>query len=336
MANILVTGGAGFLGSYVCERLLKMGHAVTAFDMAGSEKIDHILEQPGFRFVQDSILNLPVIEQEIDRADVVVHLAAIADPKRYVTEPLTTLEIDLKGALQIFHHCARRKIKVIFASTSEVYGRNPNVPWKEDDDRVLGSTRIHRWCYGTAKAACEHYCYAYHQQEGMPFVILRFFNVYGPRLDDLGSGRVLPIFLKQCLRGEPITIHGDGTQTRSFVYVEDAVECVIRGIFHPAAEGEVFNVGSSEEISIRDLAMKLKEVGGFTSEIVFVPHREVFGPRYEDIPRRVPDVSKAKRLLDWQATTPLDQGLAKTIAYYRNRDQAPNVPRGPALPQAFS
>ena len=252
--------------------------------------------------------------------------SAIADPKRYVSEPLVTLEIDLQGALNIFRLASKRKTKVIFASTSEVYGRNPRIPWKEDDDRLLGSTKINRWCYGTAKAAGEHYCYAYRQQEGMPFVIYRFFNVYGPRLDDLGSGRVLPIFLKQCLHGEPMTIHGDGAQTRSFVYVEDAADCVVRGMFHEAAEGQVFNVGSPQEISIRDLAVKLKEVGQFSSPVVFVPHREVFGPSYEDIPRRMPDVSKAKKVLGWEATTTLEDGLSKTIAYYRDKAQGPCEP----------
>lgn len=326
MTQIVVTGGAGFLGSYLCERLLALGHHVVAFDMANGEKVEHLLDQPRFRFVQDSILNIPSLEREIERAEIVVHFAAIADPKRYVAEPLVTMEIDLQGALNVFRLAAKRRTKVVFASTSEVYGKNPRVPWKEDDDRVLGATRINRWCYGTAKAAGEHYCYAYAQQEGMPFVIFRFFNVYGPRLDDLGSGRVLPIFLKQCLHGEPLTIHGDGAQTRSFVYIEDAADCVVRGIFAPEAEGQVFNVGSPQEISVKALGAKLIEVGDFSSQIVLVPHREVFGPSYEDIPRRVPDVSKAKRLLGWEATTPLEEGLRRTIAYYRDRSQGPCVP----------
>src|SRR6185295_4997712 len=184
-----------------------------------------------------------------------------------------------------FRLAAARRRKVAFASTSEVYGKNPRVPWKEDDDRVLGSTQINRWCYGTAKAAAEHYCFAYNQQEGMPFVCYRFFNAYGPRLDDLGSGRVLPIFLKQCLHDEPITIHGDGKQTRSFVYVDDAADCVVRAMFSKEAEGQVINIGSSQELTMLQLAEKVVEVGGFKSKVTFVPHREVFGPSYEDVPR---------------------------------------------------
>lgn len=322
MSNILVTGGAGFLGSFVSERLLDLGHQVVAFDMSNGEKIEHLFEKPNFRFVQDSILNDSALEREIDRADIVVHFAAIADPKRYVMEPLVTLQIDLQGALNVFRMASKRKAKVVFASTSEVYGKNPNVPWKEDDDRVLGSTRVNRWCYATAKGAGEHYCYAYHQQEGMTFVTYRFFNVYGPRLDDLGSGRVLPIFLKQCLQDEPLTIHGDGTQTRTFVYVEDAADCVVRGMFNPAAENQVFNVGSDQELSITELAAKLVKVGGFRSSVTHIQHKEVFGASYEDIPRRVPDVSKAKRVLGWQATTSIEEGLQRTIDYYRGRLQA--------------
>lgn len=327
MTGVLVTGGGGFLGSYLCERLLALGHRVVAFDMSDGAKIEPLLEHPHFRFVQDSILNVPALQREIERADIVAHFAAVADPKRYVSEPLVTLEIDLQGALNVFRLAAKRGAKVIFASTSEVYGRNPHVPWREDDDRVLGATQINRWCYGTAKAAGEHYCYAYHQQEEMPFVIFRFFNVYGPRLDDLGSGRVLPIFLKQCLSGEPITIHGDGSQTRSFVYIDDVADCVTRGMFSEAAEGEVFNVGSAQEMSIRELAEKLRAVGQFTSPIILVPHRKVFGPSYEDIPRRVPDISKAKRMLGWEATTSLEEGLSRTIAYYRDRYLTQETPK---------
>ena len=319
--NIIVTGGAGFLGSYICEKLLARGHHVTVVDMADGSKIEHLLGNPKFVFHQDSILNNDFWNRDInlEEADIIFHFAAIADPKRYVFDPLTTLEIDLQGSLNVFKAAAKYKVKVTFASTSEIYGKNPNIPWKEDDDRILGSTQINRWCYSSAKAAGEHYLQAYHQKEGLPFVIYRFFNVYGPRLDDLGSGRVIPIFLEQFLKGEPVTVHGDGAQTRSYAYVEDVVEGVVECGLNPKAENQIFNIGNSRETSVRELAELIKKVGGFKSPIKLVPHKEVFGDKYEDIPRRVPDVSKIKNLIGWEDRTSLEEGLKKTIEYYRSR-----------------
>lgn len=316
--RVVITGGAGFMGSYLCEQLLAQGYRVVAFDMNDGRKIEHLLGKPEFEFIQDSILNTEAMERVTEGADLLFHFAAIADPKRYVMEPLATLEIDLQGSLNVFKAAARHRVKVIFASTSEVYGRNPRVPWREDDDRLLGSTRINRWCYATAKAAGEHYLMAYHQQTGLPFVILRFFNVYGPRLDDLGSGRVLAMFLHQLFRDEPVIIHGDGSQTRSFAYIDDVVDGILRVAFSPQAENQVFNIGSGQEISIAELARLLIRVGDFKSELTFVPYVEVFGRQYEDIPRRVPDVSKIKQVVGWEATTSLEEGLQRTIAYYRD------------------
>lgn len=317
MKTILVTGGAGFLGSYLCEKLLKRGHEVVALDMADGAKIEHLIGKKNFHFIQGSVLDKDLMESEVKKADCIFHFAAIADPKRYVQEPLTVLEIDLQASLNIFKFAAANKTKVIFASTSEIYGRNPNVPWKEDANRILGSTHINRWCYSTAKSAAEHYLYAYNQRDGLSFVVVRFFNAYGPRLDDLGSGRVMPIFLKQFLTNEPVTIHGDGTQTRTFVYIDDATEAVMKVAFAKSAEGKAFNIGSDREISMLELAKIMKKIGNFTSNFKFVPHKRVFGSKYEDIPRRVPDVSKIKKIVNWRATTPLEAGLKKTIGYYR-------------------
>jgi UDP-glucose 4-epimerase len=319
MQNILITGGGGFLGSYLCENLLKRKKRVVALDMADGSKIEHLMDKKNFQFIQGSVLDKELMEREVQKADVIFHFAAIADPKRYVQEPLTVLEIDLQATLNILKMASKNKTKVIFASTSEIYGRNPNVPWRENDDRILGSTHINRWCYSTAKSAAEHYLYAYNQEEGLPFVIVRFFNVYGPRLDDLGSGRVIPIFLKQFLMNEPITIHGNGKQTRTFVYAEDATEAIIKVAFAKCAEGQAFNIGSNREISILELAKLMKRIGSFSSPIKFVPHKKVFGSKYEDIPRRVPDVSKIKKVVGWQAVTSLEEGLKKTIAYYRRK-----------------
>lgn len=315
--KILITGGAGFIGSFLCEKLLTAQNKVVAVDMADGSKIEHLIGKKNFQFVQGSVLDKDLMEREVDKADIVFHFAAIADPKRYVKEPLTVLEIDLQASLDIFKFASKRKTKVVFASTSEIYGRNPNIPWQEDDDRVLGSTAVNRWCYATAKAAAEHYLYAYYQQENLPFVIVRFFNAYGPRQDDLGSGRVIPIFLKKFLSGSPVCIHGDGKQTRTFVYIEDAVDAVVELAFCKKAEQEAFNIGSDKEISIAELANILKKTGNFSSRLTYIPYQKAFGKKYEDVPRRVPSIKKIKKYINWKAKTSLEDGLRKTIEYYK-------------------
>jgi UDP-glucose 4-epimerase len=317
MSRVLVTGGAGSIGSYVCEVLVQRGQEVIALDNGPSRKVEHLFDSGRFKFVQDSILSKEAVEHLADQAEIIIHLAAIADPKRYVTEPLNVLNVNLKGSLYILEAAARQKKKFVFASTSEVLGRNPNVPWDEEADRVLGPPSINRWCYSTGKALIEHYLYAYGQQEGLPFVIMRFFNVYGPRCDDLGQGRVIPIFLEKLLNGEPLVIHGDGRQTRCFTFIEDTAQAVVDLALDDAALGQCFNVGSDQETSIKDLAETMKRVGGFKSELVFKPHLEVFGPSYEDIPRRIPNVERIARVIGWRASMPLEEGLKRTIDFYR-------------------
>lgn len=315
--RFLVTGGAGSIGSFVCEILRRRGHPVWVLDTSSPRKIEQLMDAGGLTFVQDSVLNREVVGRLVDQVDVVIHLAAIADPKRYVVEPLNVLQLNLGGSQLLLDYCSRRGKKFVFASTSEILGKNSAVPWTEDADRVLGSTRINRWCYSTAKAVVEHYCFAYHQQEGLPFVIMRFFNVYGPRCDDLGQGRVIPIFLERFLAGKPVVVHGDGRQTRSFTYIDDATEAVVELALRPEAVGGVFNVGSDRETSILDLARLMRDVGGFDSEIEHQPHEEVFGASYEDIPRRIPDVGKIYEVIGWRATTELEEGLRRTIEHYR-------------------
>ncbi len=317
MKSVLVTGGAGSIGSYVCEYLVQRGLRVLALDNGPSLKVEHLFESGRFRFIQDSVLNHEMVGRLVDQADIVIHLAAIADPKRYVTEPLNVLNVNLKGSLYLLDRCAAGGKRFVFASTSEVCGRNPQVPWGEDADRVLGPPSINRWCYSTGKALIEHYCYAYGQQENLPFVIMRFFNVYGPRCDDLGQGRVIPIFLEKFLKGEPLVVHGDGSQTRCFTYIEDTATAVVDLALSEAAQGMCFNVGSDRECSILELAQTMKKVGGFANELVFKPHLEVFGKSYEDIPRRIPKITRIKEVIGWEATTPLEEGLKKTIDFYR-------------------
>jgi len=318
MKTVLVTGGAGFIGSYLCEKLLRQGCRVIALDMADSRKIEHLLDHPDFTFTQGSVLDPIPVERMVKKADIVFHLAAIADPKRYVQEPLSVLNIDLLGALTVMDYVSQNSAKFVFFSTSEIYGKNPKVPWKEEDTRVLGPPQINRWCYSTAKAVVEHYCHAYHQQEGMSFVILRPFNVYGPKCDDLGQGRVIPNFLGNFLKDEPVYVHGDGHQTRCFTYVDDLVEGTIAAAFCKEAENQVFNIGSDRETSIVELAELIKQLGNFTSPIKLVPHSVLYGKSYEDVPRRVPDITKIKEVVGWQPTTPLEDGLMQTIDYYRS------------------
>jgi UDP-glucose 4-epimerase len=315
--RVLVTGGAGSIGSFVCEHLIARGCAVTALDNGPSRKVEHLFESGRFKFVQDSVLVKEMVDRLVDRADVVVHLAAIADPKRYVNEPLNVLNVNLKGSLHLLDACARGGKRFVFASTSEVCGKNPAVPWTEEADRVLGPPSINRWCYSTGKALIEHYCHAYGQQESLPFVIMRFFNVYGPRCDDLGQGRVIPIFLERFLRGQKVVVHGDGSQTRCFTFIEDTAAAVTELSLNPEALGQCFNIGSELETSILELAETMKRVGGFDNQIEFKPHLEVFGSSYEDIPRRIPEVSRIRETIGWQATTPLEEGLRQTIDFYR-------------------
>jgi len=317
--NILVTGGAGFLGSYICEQLLDKGHKVTAIDMADGRKIEHLLSNKSFSFLQDSVCDVPLMRRQLKDKDMVFHLAAIADPLKYVKSPLNVMEVDLLAAINIFKIAAENKVKVVFSSTSEIFGRNKAVPWKEDDERVLGATNVHRWCYSTSKAACEHFLFALGAQEGLRFVIYRFFNVYGPKLDDLGHGRVIPIFLKQGLTGEDITVHGDGKQTRTFIYVDDAIEAVIKLALLKKCEGEVFNIGNQKEYTMAELARLMKKCGGFKSKIKFIEHKKVFGKGYEDIPRRIPDTKKIHKYITWKPKVSLEDGLKRTMDYYRAR-----------------
>ncbi len=317
--NILITGGAGFVGSFICESHLERGDSVVALDLSDGSKINHLLDNPDFRFLQGSITDELLMDREIRACDVIYHLAAIADPRVYVEDPLRTMEMDLVAGLQVVEAASRYGKKIVFTSTSEVYGRNPKIPWAEDDDRVLGSTSVNRWCYATSKAAVEHFILAHRQRNALEFVIFRLFNVYGPRLDSLGAGRVIPIFLHRFFNGLPVQVHGDGRQTRTFCYVEDAVEGMVQSAMSPAAANSILNVGTDREVSVLEIAETLKRLGGFDSDIEFVTHESVFGTSYEDIPRRVPDLSRIHGLVGWSAETSLDDGLEKTIEYFRDQ-----------------
>jgi UDP-glucose 4-epimerase len=316
--TVLVTGGGGFLGSHVAEAFLARGDAVIALDTGSQKKVRHLLKHRHFRLVVDSVMNPDILDALTARADLVYHLAGVVGVEHYVGDPYEVLNVNINGTQNVLRAALKHGRRVVFASTSEVYGKNPDVPWREDADRVLGPSTVDRWCYSTSKAAGEHFCLAF-RRLGLPVTILRYFNVYGPRLDQLDVGRVITIFMGQLLRGEPLTVIGDGNQTRCFTYVKDAVAATIAAGLTAAAEGQVINVGSDVETSIRNLGERMIAIGGGTSTLRFVAQESVYGDGYEDVPRRVPDVTLMARLLGVRATTSLDDGLAQTIGWFRRQ-----------------
>jgi UDP-glucose 4-epimerase len=316
--KILITGGAGFVGSHLAEAWLARGEEVTILDSAPDLKVRHLRANSRFRAIRESVLNRDILEGLVAWSDLVYHLAAVVGVEHYVGDPYQVLTVNINGTQEILTAAFRHQKKVVFSSTSEIYGRNPAVPFDEDGDRVLGSTRIDRWCYATSKAAGEHLCFAFARM-GLPVVVLRYFNVYGPRLDQMDRGRVVTIFMGQLLRGEPLTVIGDGTQTRTFTYVDDAVRATVEAGLRPEAEGQAINVGSLEEVSIRDLAARMIQLSGSASGVIFVPKEAVYDQGYEDIPRRVPSVRRMHELLGVRAEVPLDEGLRRTIEWFKRQ-----------------
>lgn len=314
--KVFITGGAGFLGSHLAEGFLKRGDEVTVMDMAPSLKVEHLLDNPKFRYVRDSIMNVEMLESLIMQSDLVYHLAAVVGVEHYVGDPYEVLNVNINGTQNVLKLAHRYNKKVVFSSTSEVYGRNTKIPFKEDDDRVLGSTRIDRWCYSTSKAAGEHFCFAY-RKLGLPVVIVRYFNIYGPRLDKIDMGRVLTIFMGQLLRQEPVTVIGDGKQTRCFTYVDDAIRATMQAGLVPEAVGDIFNIGTDRETPIIELAETMIKITGNKSTIKYVPQEKIYGKSYEDIPRRVPDNTKMRNILKVNCDISLEDGLRRTIDWFQ-------------------
>lgn len=314
--KILITGGAGFLGSHLSDAFLARGDEVTILDVGGDLKVRHNLSNPRFHYVRDSVLNADILDGLILRSDLVYHLAAVVGVEHYVGDPYEVLNVNINGTQAVLKLAYKYNRKVVFSSTSEVYGRNPKVPFAEDDERVLGSTRIDRWCYSTSKAVAEHFCFAYHRL-GLPVVILRYFNVYGPRLDKIDVGRVITIFMGQVLRGDPVTVIGDGKQTRCFTYIDDAIRATVEAGLSDRVVGEVFNVGTNVETSILELAETMIRIAGSPSKVAFLPQESVYGESYEDVPRRVPSVQRMHEILGVRAETLLEKGLRHTIEWFR-------------------
>jgi UDP-glucose 4-epimerase len=314
----LITGGAGFIGSHLADAWIARGQDVTVLDPAGDLKIRQLRAHPRFRTVRESVLNRDILEGLVAWSDLVYHLAAVVGIEHYVGDPYQVLSVNINGTQEVLAAAFRHQKKVVFSSTSEVYGRSAAVPFEEDGERVLGSTRTERWCYATSKAAGEHFCFAFARM-GLEVVVLRYFNVYGPRLDQMDRGRVVTIFTGQLLRGEPLTVIGDGAQTRAFTYVDDAVRATVQAGLRPEAVGQAINVGSEEEVTIRDLAARMIRISGSSSPLIFVHQDAVYDQGYEDIPRRVPAVRRMRELLGVRADTPLDDGLKRTIEWFKRQ-----------------
>jgi UDP-glucose 4-epimerase len=328
----LITGGAGFIGSHLAEALLERGHNVTVIDNLSTgrfENIAHLTDHPRFRFAIDTITNEVVMDRLVSECDVIFHLAAAVGVELIVRDPVHVIETNILGTHAVLKVANRYRKQVLIASTSEIYGKNNHVPFREDDDRLLGPTTKARWSYSTSKAVDEFLGLAYHRQMGLPVVIFRLFNTVGPR--QTGQyGMVVPRFVQQALRGEPLTVYGDGQQTRCFCDVEDAVRAIIGLAECPAAVGQVFNVGSTEEVTILELAEKVlyivdtlnvkrsnvQRANAANRRIVFVPYDQAYEAGFEDMRRRVPDISKIKATIGWEPQVPLEETLRRVIAYY--------------------
>jgi dTDP-alpha-D-glucuronic acid decarboxylase len=318
MSRVLITGGAGFIGSHLAEALLERGADVTIFDRMPLEQARNLdAMRDRIRYVSGDIRDHATIAGLVDPGlACIYHLASVVGVKNYVADPLAVVDVIIGGTRGVLEAARRNEVKTIVASTSEVFGKNPAVPWHEDADRVLGSASIDRWSYSSAKAVCEHMAFAL-SRTGLPASVVRFFNVYGPRQSPY---YVVSQTVRKALLGERPLLYDDGAQTRCFTYVEDVVRGVIAVGDEPAANGESFNLGSNIEVSIGDVIARILALSGRPADIERFDTTEQYGERYEDIPRRVPGVEKAARILGWRATTPLDEGLARTIEWARGQE----------------
>jgi UDP-glucose 4-epimerase len=300
----LITGGAGFIGSHLAGKLLNSGCQVSVIDdlSTGSMmNIHHLKHEPGFQYVIDSVMNRPLLAELVDDCDVIFHLAAAVGVRLIVESPVRTLHTNVRATDLVLEVASKKKKKVLITSTSEVYGKSERIPFRESDDLVIGPPCCGRWSYACSKALDEFLAIAYNRERQVPVVIVRLFNTVGPR--QTGTyGMVLPRFVLQALRNEPITIYGDGTQTRCFGWVGDVVGALVKLAHIPAAESLVFNIGSDEEVSINRLAQVVKEVTGSHSPLQYIPYEEAYGKDFEDMPRRVPDLTRIRTTIGYAPT----------------------------------
>ena len=320
----LITGGCGFIGSHLAEALLARGDEVTVVDDLSTgrfENIEGLVGRPGFRFAIETITNEAVMDRLISECDIIYHLAAAVGVELIVKEPVRVIETNIKGCEAILRIGARYRKKVMLASTSEIYGKSEEVPFHEEADRVLGPTTRSRWSYACSKAMDEFLALAYAKQLSLPVVIMRFFNTVGPRQTGR-YGMVVPRFVQQALRNEPLTVYGDGQQSRCFTYVGDVVRAIIGLAHEPAAVGQVYNIGSIEEVTIENLAKRTIELADSSSKIVYIPYSEAYEEGFEDMRRRMPDITKIRRTIGWQPEVDLDGILRHVIAYFRSQPAA--------------
>ena len=313
----LITGGAGFIGSHLVEELLSRGEEVFVVDNLSTgaiENVEHLKENPRFHYVIDTIANESMLAELVDRCDVIYHMAAAVGVELIVKQSIRTIETNIYGTEAVLRHAAKKGKRVLLASTSEVYGKSVRVPFREDDVMVFGPSTMRRWAYACSKAIDEFLALAYLHEHDLPVTILRFFNTVGPR--QIGTyGMVVPRFVRAALSGEPLRIHGDGLQTRCFSFVGDIVKACVKVATSPLTVGEVYNVGSDEEITIAELAERVVEIVGSSSPIVHIPYEEAYGEGFEDMRRRVPDLSKIRQAIGYKATHNLHQILEAVIAH---------------------
>jgi UDP-glucose 4-epimerase len=319
--NVFITGGCGFIGSHLAERLLARGDRVLVLDDLSTgrmENVQHLIGHPGFDYRIGSALDQPLVTELVDRCDVTVHLAAAVGVRLIVERPVHTIETNVRATETVLAAASKKQKLVVLASTSEVYGKSTQIPFREDQDLQLGPTSHSRWAYACSKALDEWLALAYAHERNVPVIIVRFFNTVGPRQSER-YGMVLPNFVRQALRNEPITVFGSGEQARCFGHVKDAIEGLLRLVETPAAINEVFNIGSTEEITIRQLAERVRAATGSSSEITLTPYNEAYAAGFEDMLRRVPDVSKLERLTGFRPRIPLERIIADVVADQRER-----------------
>ena len=317
----LITGGAGFIGSHLSEALLAAGREVFVIDNLSTGSIDNIAHLRGhqrFHYTIDTVTNVPVLAELVDQCDVVFHLAAAVGVKLIVEQPVHTIETNVHGTELVLQQADKKKKLVVIASTSEVYGKSADVPFREDADLVLGPTHKQRWAYACSKAIDEFLALAYCREKRLPVIIVRLFNTVGPRQTGR-YGMVVPTFVGQALEGRPLTVYGDGTQSRSFTFVGEVVRALVALADEPRAVGQVFNIGNGHEITIRALAERVKALTGSASPIVTIPYDQAYEAGFEDMPRRVPDISKIRALVGYEPKVQLDEILRAVIDEFRKR-----------------